>query len=98
MASVSFGDINHGLQIGDNYGSINAEFHLPPGQSGTRPGGSQLTNHRVERPETPPSPLSTIPFTRDPDFVNRDAILNRIREKSSVSGSRIALIGLGGVG
>ncbi|CAI7671386.1 unnamed protein product [Penicillium pancosmium] len=29
MASISFRDSNHGLQIGDNHGSINAEFHLP---------------------------------------------------------------------
>ncbi|KAJ5127608.1 hypothetical protein N7448_008387 [Penicillium atrosanguineum] len=40
----------------------------------------------LERPETPPSPLSTVPFSRDPDF------------KNSVPGSRIALVGLGGVG
>ncbi|KAJ5900176.1 uncharacterized protein N7473_004246 [Penicillium subrubescens] len=50
------------------------------------------------RPETPPSPLSTIPFHRDPDFVSRDILLHRIHEKSSVPGSRIALVGLGGVG
>ncbi|KAF3396282.1 hypothetical protein F1880_006840 [Penicillium rolfsii] len=51
-----------------------------------------------ERPETPPSPLSTVPFARDRDFVSRDILLRRIREKSSVRGSRIALVGLGGVG
>ncbi|KAJ5737258.1 uncharacterized protein N7483_002383 [Penicillium malachiteum] len=50
------------------------------------------------RPETPPGPLSTIPFPRDPDFVSRDILLHRIHEKSSVPGSRIALVGLGGVG
>ncbi|KAJ6120892.1 hypothetical protein N7523_005172 [Penicillium sp. IBT 18751x] len=81
MASISFRGNNHGLQIGDNGGSINAEFHLPP-----------------ERPETPPSPLSTVPFARDPDFVCRDTLLRRIHERSSVPGSRIALVGLGGVG
>jgi hypothetical protein len=51
-----------------------------------------------ERPETPPNPLSTVPFARDPDFVNRITLLNQIHEKSSVPGSRIALVGLGGVG
>ncbi|KAJ9480666.1 hypothetical protein VN97_g12875 [Penicillium thymicola] len=51
-----------------------------------------------ERPETPPSPLSTVPFMRDPDFVSRDIILDQVHEKSSVPGSRIALVGLGGVG
>ncbi|KAJ5900074.1 hypothetical protein N7495_004818 [Penicillium taxi] len=52
----------------------------------------------IERPETPPRPLSTVPFPRDPDFVSRDALLDQIREKSSVPASRIALIGLGGAG
>ncbi|KAI2669310.1 hypothetical protein LCP963914a_9955 [Penicillium roqueforti] len=51
-----------------------------------------------ERPETPPNPLSTVPFARDPDFINRIKLLNQIHEKSSVPGSRIALVGLGGVG
>ncbi|KAJ5560233.1 hypothetical protein N7513_002632 [Penicillium frequentans] len=51
-----------------------------------------------ERPETPPKPLSTVPFARDPDFINRITLLNQIHEKSSVPGSRIALVGLGGVG
>ncbi|KAJ5651655.1 hypothetical protein N7507_009081 [Penicillium longicatenatum] len=51
-----------------------------------------------ERPETPPSPLSTVPFARGRDFISRDALLRQIREKSSVPGSRIALVGLGGVG
>ncbi|KAJ5726684.1 uncharacterized protein N7483_008041 [Penicillium malachiteum] len=52
----------------------------------------------VERPETPPSPLSTVPFPQDPDFVGRDALLQRIREKAAAPGSAVALIGLGGVG
>ncbi|CAG8135564.1 unnamed protein product [Penicillium olsonii] len=62
--------------------------------------GRRLTNYRFppERPETPPSPLSTVPFARDPEFVRRDKLLNQIYSKSSVAGSRIALIGLGGVG
>ncbi|GAM42311.1 hypothetical protein TCE0_044f16170 [Talaromyces pinophilus] len=81
MASTRFDGINHGLQIGNNHGSITAEFHLP-----------------LERPETPPNPVSTVPFRRDPDFVSRDTLLDLINEKSSVPGSRIALVGLGGVG
>ncbi|OQE16973.1 hypothetical protein PENSTE_c022G00411, partial [Penicillium steckii] len=53
-----------------------------------------------ERPETPPSPLSTVPFPRDPEFVTRDTLLSQIHKKASVpgGGSRIALVGLGGVG
>ncbi|KAJ5523469.1 hypothetical protein N7513_013013 [Penicillium frequentans] len=79
MASISFGDNNHGFQIGDNYGPINT-IHLPP-----------------ERIETPPGPLSTVPFARDPDFISRDALFRQI-DKNLVPGSRIALVGLGGVG
>ncbi|KAJ5827894.1 hypothetical protein N7447_004657 [Penicillium robsamsonii] len=51
-----------------------------------------------ERPETPPTPLSTVPFRRDPDFVSRDTLLGRIHEKLSVPASRMALVGVGGVG
>ncbi|KAK4167815.1 hypothetical protein QBC43DRAFT_285130 [Cladorrhinum sp. PSN259] len=54
MHSSSFGSQNQGFQVGQNYGSINTEFHLPP-----------------ERPEIPPKPFATIPFSRDPDFVDR---------------------------
>ncbi|KAJ5612169.1 hypothetical protein N7510_005363 [Penicillium lagena] len=81
MASTSHSGINYGAQVGINYGTFTAEFHLPP-----------------ERPETPPSPLSTVPFSRDPDFVSRGTLLDQINEKNSVPGSRIALVGLGGVG
>ncbi|KAJ5367172.1 hypothetical protein N7541_001113 [Penicillium brevicompactum] len=81
MESTSHSGVNYGAQVGINYGTFTADFHLPP-----------------ERPETPPSPLSTVPFTRDPDFVRRDKLLDQIYDKSSVAGSRLALIGLGGVG
>lgn len=52
----------------------------------------------LERPETPPPPDSNVPFRRDPDFVNCGTILDQMHEKSSAPGSRIALVGLGGVG
>ncbi|KAG4433233.1 hypothetical protein IFR05_011287 [Cadophora sp. M221] len=50
-----------------------------------------------ERPETPPNSLIVIPFSRDADFVER-ATIDQIHQKCAVSGSRIALVGLGGVG
>ncbi|KAJ5112223.1 hypothetical protein N7532_000268 [Penicillium argentinense] len=84
MTSVSFGNNNRGLQVGHSSGSIHAEIHLPPAP--------------LERPETPPNPLSTVPFARDPGFVCRRTLLQSIHEKSSIPGSRIALVGLGGVG
>ncbi|KAJ5970079.1 hypothetical protein N7501_006327 [Penicillium viridicatum] len=79
MTSTSHSGIK--AQVGINYGTFTADFHLPP-----------------ERAETPPSPLSTVPSTRDPDFVRRDKLFDQIYSKNSVVGSRIALIGLGGVG
>ncbi|CEO59707.1 hypothetical protein PMG11_04374 [Penicillium brasilianum] len=51
-----------------------------------------------ERLESLPNPLSTVPFARDPDFVCRNTLLQSIYEKCSIPGSRIALVGLGGVG
>jgi hypothetical protein len=39
-----------------------------------------------------------VPFDRDTDFVERGTILDQIYDKYIVSGSRIALVGLGGVG
>ncbi|KAJ5918614.1 hypothetical protein N7466_010606 [Penicillium verhagenii] len=80
MASMSFRGENYGIQIGDNSGSVHAEFHPP------------------HRPETPPGPLSNVPFPRDPDFVRHDTLLDQLHNKSLVPGARIALVGLGGVG
>ncbi|PQE18243.1 hypothetical protein CJF30_00010977 [Rutstroemia sp. NJR-2017a BBW] len=51
-----------------------------------------------ERLETPPNPSIVIPFSRDTDFVDRGTILDQIDQKCAISGSRIALVGLGGVG
>ncbi|KAK5651026.1 hypothetical protein OQA88_1805, partial [Cercophora sp. LCS_1] len=81
MQSTSFGPGNRGQQVGQNYGTINAEFHLPP-----------------ERPETPPNPFATIPFSRDRDFVDRGDILEQIDKRCSEPAGRVALVGLGGVG
>ncbi|KAF2727510.1 hypothetical protein EJ04DRAFT_538910 [Polyplosphaeria fusca] len=81
MATTFERSTNFGLQVGGNYGRIEAHFHPA-----------------AERPETPSSPSCALPFRRDPDFVDRGTLLDRIREKSSAPASRIALVGLGGVG
>ena len=96
MASyISFGDENQGYQVGINYGSI----CLPPGMFPRTLTKLKLTNNiDPERPETPPTPLSTVPFRRDPDFVSRDSLLDQIHKKVSVPGSRTSLVGIGGVG
>jgi hypothetical protein len=59
---------------------------------------NQVVYLLAERPETPPQPFATIPFSRDPDFVDRGDILDRINERCSKPAARIALVGLGGVG
>jgi hypothetical protein len=43
-------------------------------------------------------PFSTVPFSRDPDFVDRPDILAWIHEKCVRPAARAALVGLGGVG
>ena len=49
-------------------------------------------------PVTLPDPSSNIPFRRDPDFVDRGAILDQIHQKCALPASRTALVVLGGVG
>jgi hypothetical protein len=51
-----------------------------------------------ERPETPPQPSCFVPFPRDRDFVHRGALFDQIRERCAMPASRVALVGLGGVG
>ncbi|KAJ5784706.1 uncharacterized protein N7503_009918 [Penicillium pulvis] len=52
----------------------------------------------AERGESRAKPISTVPLPHDPDFVSRDALLEQIQKKALIPGSRIALVGLGGVG
>ncbi|KAJ5166376.1 uncharacterized protein N7482_005157 [Penicillium canariense] len=67
-------------------------------QVGINNGTINLPVPSLEPSEPRPEPLSTVPFSHDPDFVSRGALLDQIHEKASIPGSRIALIGLGGVG
>jgi NACHT NTPase-like protein len=48
-------------------------------------------------PDPRPTPSSTVPFRRDRDFVHRE-ILSEIQTRCSLPASRVALVGLGGVG
>ena len=47
-------------------------------------------------PSTTHSPLWTIPFGRDPDFVDRGSLVDQLLDKSALPASRMALVGLGG--
>ncbi|OAT06341.1 kinesin light chain [Blastomyces gilchristii SLH14081] len=49
------------------------------------------------QPKTPPSPLSTVPFRRDPGFIDRGTVLDQMQEKCSRPASIIALVGLSSV-
>ncbi|KAF2476779.1 TPR-like protein [Lindgomyces ingoldianus] len=51
----------------------------------------------TDRTLPPTTPSSTVPFRRDPHFVDSN-ILSEIHSKSQQSASRVALVGLGGVG
>ena len=53
---------------------------------------------RPERPEHRPNPSIMIPFSRDEDFVQRQALFDQMAQSCSKPGSRTALVGLGGVG
>lgn len=49
-------------------------------------------------PPTLPCPSSSIPFPRDPDFVDPGAIVDQLHQKCALPASRTVLVGLGGVG
>jgi hypothetical protein len=82
-AKVHFGDVIH-------YGRLQLECAVK--------GMNQANSTSPTAPSQPlPGPSSTVPFRRDPDFVDRD-ILPEIHRKCSQPASRVALVGLGGVG
>ena len=54
-----------------------------------------LTAEKVELHSDAPF---LIPFPRDPHFVERGTLLDQIHEKGTLPASRVALVGLGGVG
>jgi len=63
--------------------------------------------HTSKQHNTLPKPVSTVPFGRDPEFIDRGSILDEIDrrfydissdKRKSYSTSEIALVGLGGVG
>jgi len=91
---------NQGLQVGHNSGSIETHIHA----AGKCPPASALTDAPLitllyaEGPETPAQPSCFVPFRRDADFIGRGTLLDQIRERCAAPASRVALVGLGGVG
>lgn len=53
---------------------------------------------RLERVETPPSPISINVPALDAAFVDRQTLFDKLRDKISSSEAPVALIGLGGLG
>ncbi|KAJ4332642.1 hypothetical protein N0V95_009612 [Ascochyta clinopodiicola] len=67
-----------------------------------RQNGKDLMNNNTSavtaRPNASPRPSCVVPFRQDPDFVDRGTLLEEIRKKCYAPASRVALVGLGGVG
>ncbi|KAI1839869.1 hypothetical protein JX266_013919 [Neoarthrinium moseri] len=100
MAStITFG-ANSGFQAGIIHGPVNTvHHHAAPGRSSCFAFSKwTLTVADRERPKTLLDPSAIIPFRRDRDFVQRGRTLDHIREVLAHPGSRVALVGLGGVG
>ncbi|RYP63778.1 hypothetical protein DL771_009111 [Monosporascus sp. 5C6A] len=80
------GNIDGNFAIPGTYtadgGTTNFNFVYPP-----RQGGSARQRE----------PFSTVPFSPDPDFVDRPEILAWIHDKCAGPGARAALVGLGGL-
>lgn len=96
------GHSNQGFQLASNYGNVHYHTRGEHGISAKTRNvrmSSMLTAslYSREASSTKPNPFSTVPFRRDPDFVDRD-ILAEVGEKCWKPASRVALVGLGGVG
>jgi hypothetical protein len=65
---------------------------------GTEPRYEGSEGLPIEQLGSRPNPTILIPFSRDRDFVERRSLFDRISRDCGVSGSRTALVGLGGVG
>ncbi|KAF2732575.1 hypothetical protein EJ04DRAFT_565812 [Polyplosphaeria fusca] len=80
-------------------GAVDGHIVIPGPHCG--PGGTMHFNFgstfaHDQRPKH--EPFSTVPFRKDPDFVDRPDISDWIDQKCKAPASRAALVGLGGVG
>lgn len=81
-------------------GSISAHNAIAAPQA-TQGGTINISFGGQDRPlasSLPAQPFSNVPFPRDPGFVERTDILDRLRALTDRNGSRAALVGLGGNG
>lgn len=108
-ADITFGDglKNRGLLVGNNPGTVNI-YQTALGEASDRdrlqavvicePRSTLTLNAATEGTEHQPAPFSTVPFLRDPDFVDRGDLLEQLERKLAPETARAALIGLGGIG
>lgn len=97
LMATHYGDNNSGVMLRDNSGQIHV--HLPRELAHrSRTVSNTKGDLTLERPEPLPSPLSTVPFPRDPDYVHRGLLFDDIHRKLSTPAARVVLTGLGGVG
>ncbi|KAI7227081.1 hypothetical protein KC330_g8557 [Hortaea werneckii] len=84
-----------------NFGAGRQESLAQVGGSNNVQYNADIINYhgdRVQEPtRTSPPPSSTVPFHRDPNFVDRTE-LEMLEEKLSVWNKKVALVGIGGVG
>jgi hypothetical protein len=57
-----------------------------------------VVNQTSQQTTTKVKPFSSVPFRRDPNYIERVSLLNEIRNKLSEPAGRAVLVGLGGVG
>ncbi|ETS78637.1 hypothetical protein PFICI_10699 [Pestalotiopsis fici W106-1] len=93
--SQRFGDANVSDGSQSFQGVVHGDVHLHPDSFYAV---TLITRVHLDRPETPPTPTTNIPFSRDRDFVRREALLGQVHQLCAEAASRVALIGLGGVG
>ncbi|KAM6516645.1 hypothetical protein FALCPG4_014823 [Fusarium falciforme] len=77
-------------------GPLRGEYVIAGAHAST--GGAIHFNFGADAPPRSTRPFSTVPFPPDPEFVERTDILLWLRDQTAQSGSRAALVGLGGIG
>lgn len=58
----------------------------------------KIKESSADRSKPRPKPSLNVPFNRDPDFVDRPSIMAWLGDVCAAQSSRVALVGLGGVG
>ncbi|KAK0800963.1 hypothetical protein LTR02_009219 [Friedmanniomyces endolithicus] len=94
FANESGTQTNH-LQSGERSQQI---WVNNPGVYNAGPATTYNTYIPQDRPKPPPRASSNVPFSRDPEFVDRKKLFDQINAKLAAPGARAALVGLGGVG